>query len=69
MQQERVILAGFNTAAAAELPRGRTRVATLHLHITGSTPTDFAVKVTAAAGPDGRRIAVDATVQERKSEP
>ena len=69
LQRERVILAGFNTAAAGQLPRGRTRVATLHLHITGSTPVDFAVKVTAAADSEGRRIAVDATVQERKSEP
>ena len=67
MQHERVILAAFSTDAAEKLPTGRTRVATIHLQILGSQQPAFELKLHAAAGPDGNRISVSATFEERKS--
>jgi hypothetical protein len=68
MQQERVIIAAFNTAAPANLPKGRTRVATIHVQITGEEPPQYAVTPQAAASAEGKRLSVEATIQERKTE-
>jgi hypothetical protein len=56
MQQERVILAAFNTAPADQLPKGRTRVATIHLQVTGDQAPAPLIQLQVAAGPDGQPI-------------
>jgi len=66
IQQERVVLASFNTAPADKLPKGKTRVATVHFQIPSSEPAQFAVKVQVAATVDGKKISVQASVEERK---
>ncbi len=48
----RIILAAFSLRDAAELPRGRTRIATVHIREPGAPPR-FTVRLHAASGPDG----------------
>jgi hypothetical protein len=63
MQQERVILAAFSTSK--NLPKGRTRVATIHVQVTGEAKPDWAVKLVTAADAGGKRIAATVEVKER----
>jgi hypothetical protein len=65
IQQERVILAAFNSAPTAKLPTGKTRVATIHLQFTGSQPPDFALKLHTAADSEGKSITTKATFTQR----
>lgn len=54
MRHDRVILAAFSTKPAAQLPpAGSTRVATIHVQITGDADPRFDTKLTAAATTDG----------------
>ena len=62
MSHERVILAAFSTAR--DLPTGRTRVARIHLQITGDVKPRYQAKPTTAAGSDGKAIPVTVSVQE-----
>ncbi len=66
IQQERVIVAAFNTAASDKLPSGKTRVATIHLQILGESPPQYALTLQAAATVDGGKIAAEVTFEERK---
>lgn len=56
MQRDQVILAAFNTGSATSLPRGRTRVATIHIQTRGTGEVTFETKLQAAANSDGRNI-------------
>ena len=66
MQRERVIIAAFSTNAVSQLPAGRTRVATIHLQITGDSGPEFELKLSASAGPNGDRVAAGVSAEERK---
>lgn len=68
MQNERVILAAFSTKGPGELPRGRTRVATIHLLVQGAQLPSLSVKIDAAANESGTLIPVDVAASERKTE-
>ena len=68
IQHERAILAAFNTASADNLPKGRTRVATVHVQITGATTPAYAVKLEAAANHDGSRVVGQTSFQERSGQ-
>ena len=65
IQRERVVLAAFNTSPAEQLPRGQTRVATIHVQIDGTTAPNFTAKVETAATKDGAPISVQCALQER----
>jgi hypothetical protein len=65
IQNERAILAAFNTASADNLPKGRTRVATIHVQISGTAAPAYAVKLEAAANREGSRVAGQTSFQER----
>ena len=65
IQHERAILAAFNTISADNLPKGRTRVATVHVQITGATAPVYAVKLDAAADAEGAPVAGQTSVQEK----
>lgn len=56
MHSDRVIIADFNTANADHLPSGRTRIATIHVQITGDIEPKFDAKLIVAATIDGRAI-------------
>ena len=66
IQQERVIIAAFSTEPAAKLPTGKTRVATIHIQITGPGEPAFELKLQTAADSQGNKIAVEASFEERK---
>lgn len=67
IQHERVIIAAFSTNAASRLPNGKTRVATIHLQVSGTAESEFELKVQTAADQNGNKIPVEATVEERKA--
>ena len=60
---ETVIVAGLSTAD--DLPRGRTRVARLHVQVTGAGDPRYEAKLHAAAGPDGAALDAKVTVEAR----
>jgi hypothetical protein len=65
LQGGRIILAAFNTGS--DLPRGRTRVATLHMRQAQADVT-YEAKLIAAAGQDGRRISAKVETQPEGEE-
>jgi len=67
IQHERVIIAAFNTGPSDELPKGKTRVATIHLEAMGDDALQCTLKVQTAANPGGKKIAIEATWEERKN--
>ena len=68
IQQERVIIAAFNTSTDDKLPKGRTRVATIHLHLVGGETPEYSVKLETAATAEGKKISAEATFEERKAQ-
>lgn len=58
---ERVILAAFNTGN--DLPAGKSRVARLHLQVTGTVEPQFTTRVMAAATADGAEIPITVSLE------
>ena len=56
IQNDRVIIASFSTAAADALPRGKVRIATIHVQIVGDIQPKYDAKITVAATVDGELI-------------
>ena len=54
LQKGRILIADFNTVS--DLPTGKTRVATVHLMISGPTKPKYELKLIVAANPDGNEI-------------
>jgi hypothetical protein len=67
MQHDRVIIAAFSTETAEELPKGKTRVATIHLQTKGAVEPKFELKVDTAADAGGNRITAEGSFVERKT--
>jgi hypothetical protein len=53
-KSNRIIIAAFNTGR--ELPKGRTRIATIHLQIIGDAEPDYELKLTVAADANAKEI-------------
>jgi hypothetical protein len=66
IQQERVILAAFDTSKADKLPKHKTRVATIHLQIRGSKEPKFSIELKTAASVDGKKIFAKATLERKE---
>jgi hypothetical protein len=54
LANDRIIIAAFNTGR--ELPKGRTRIATIHLQITGDIEPEYELKLVVAADENGKEI-------------
>ena len=54
LANNRIIIAAFNTGS--ELPKGRTRIATIHLQIIGDAEPDYELKLTVAGDTDANEI-------------
>lgn len=54
LANDRIIIAAFNTGD--ELPAGRTRIATVHLQITGDAEPQYQLDLTVAADAEGVEI-------------
>jgi hypothetical protein len=65
MQHEKVILAAFSTEAAEKLPKGKTRVATIHLQTNGAGEMGIQLKLQTAGDDNGNKITPDASADER----
>jgi hypothetical protein len=65
MQEERVIIAAFNTAKPENLPSGKTRVATIHLQTTGTERLAVGLNLQTAADSAGNKISATATCEEK----
>jgi hypothetical protein len=67
IQGNRVILAAFTLATTEPLPKGKVRVATIHLQIqSGKTPR-HQIKLQTAGGPEGAPLPAQASFSERNS--
>ncbi len=62
----RIIIAAFNTTDT--LPTGKTRIATLHLQITGDTIPEYEIKQLTAADTDGRRISAEVSFEQGENQ-
>ncbi len=63
MSRDHVIIAAFNTGK--DLPKGKTRVARVHVQITGETKPEYVLKLEVAASSEGQPISgATATVTE-----
>ena len=56
----RLILASYSLAESNELPRGRTRVATVHVMVTGDTAPELNTRIVAAY--DGSKLDATASI-------
>jgi hypothetical protein len=66
LANDRIIIAAFNTGS--ELPKGRTRIATIHLQIIGDAEPDYELKLAVAADADAKEIPAEISFEkgERK---
>jgi len=53
---DRIVLASFSLSDAGELPRGKVRVARVHVRATGAAQPDYEARLVAAGTADGRPI-------------
>ncbi len=56
IQGDRVIIGAFSTARAGSLPVGRTRIATIHVRVTGDRHPEYEAELSVAATADGGAI-------------
>lgn len=68
---ERIVVADFTVKPASELPRGRVRIATLHVRLNGPANPDYALRLIAAANEAGEPIpaSIDLDIQIRRQSP
>jgi len=59
LSRNKVIIAAFSTAK--DLPKGRTRVARIHVRVSGDIEPEYVVALRVAASADGERIPTTAT--------
>jgi hypothetical protein len=65
MRTNHAIIAAFSTATGDQLPRGRIRIATVHLRILSGGTLDYQLNVQTAATPLAERISISAEAKER----
>jgi hypothetical protein len=58
LSRDRIIIAAFNTGT--DLPTGKTRVARIHVRITGNEDPEYVVKLTVAAAANGEPLSATA---------
>ena len=61
LMNDRIVIAAFNTGS--DLPITRTRIATIHLQISGDAEPKYELKLITAADSDGRPEAAQITLQ------
>ena len=62
LMNNRIILGAFSTGKS--LPAGKTRIATIHLQITGSLEWDYELTLTVAADREGNKIPAKITTTQ-----
>ncbi len=62
LAKDRIIIAAFSTGS--DLPKGRTRIATIHLQIIGDAEPKYELKLTVAGDADGKEIPAEITSEK-----
>ncbi|TKJ36216.1 MAG: hypothetical protein CEE38_12390 [Planctomycetes bacterium B3_Pla] len=62
LANDRIIIASFNTGQ--DLPNGRTRIATVHLQITGDAEPEYELDLIVAASADGEEFPAELTFEK-----
>jgi hypothetical protein len=62
LANDRIIIAAFSTGI--NLPKGRTRIATIHLQITGDAEPKYELKLTVAADADAKEIPAEISFEK-----
>ncbi len=62
LAQDRIIIAAFNTGQ--DLPTGRTRIATIHLQITGEVEPQYELNLAVAGDADGNEMPAKITFEK-----
>jgi hypothetical protein len=62
LANDRIIIAAFSTGS--NLPKGRTRIATIHLQIIGDAEPEYELKLTVAGDADGKEIPAEITFEK-----
>jgi len=62
LANDHIIIAAFNTGR--ELPKGRTRIATIHLQIIGDAEPDYELKLTVAADANAKEIPAEISFEK-----
>ena len=62
LANDRIIIAAFSTGS--NLPKGRTRIATIHLQIIGDADPEYELKLTVAGDADGKEIPAEITFEK-----
>jgi hypothetical protein len=62
LAKDRIIIAAFSTGS--NLPKGRTRIATIHLQIIGDAEPQYELKLTVAADADAKEIPAEITFEK-----
>lgn len=65
MMNHRVIIAAFNTGR--DLPSTRTRMATIHVQVTGHGKPTYHARLHTAGDPEGKRISPAVSVEEQET--
>lgn len=66
---ERLIVADYSLAGAGALPRGRTRVATVHVSLAGNAAPAFELQLIAAGNANGQPIPAEAVFELQSGSP
>ena len=62
---DRIAVADFSLAGAAELPKGETRIATVHLRIEGESQPAYDIQLIAAGDAEGRPIPAQISIRKQ----
>jgi len=62
LTKDRIIIAAFSTQR--DLPKGRTRIATLHLQIIGDAEPQYELKLVVSANADGKELPAKITFEK-----
>jgi hypothetical protein len=62
LAKDRIIIAAFSTGS--NLPKGRTRIATIHLQIIGDTEPEYELKLAVAGDADGKEIPAEISFEK-----
>ncbi len=60
---DRIVVADYSLDEVSELPRGRVRVTTLHVMLTGDEPPEFDTRLVVASSPQGIRIDAEISIE------
>jgi hypothetical protein len=62
LAKDRIIIAAFSTGS--NLPKGRTRIATIHLQIIGNVEPQYELKLVVAGDADGKEIPAEISFEK-----